>query len=381
MKANRTLTLCVVTLASMTVLAQKNNVKFLATSKSTIFYPVSKVNIDNQTQERTIIWSSNENWNDNSATVWAENVPEATFFSNDFSDMNLKKNNRMAGMGWELTEEGDNTVLHCYMGMPADIVKNLWLASDETCIVDMETGVNYRAQRSVPDCWAKYFAVRAKEGSVLDFQIYFPKLPSSTTNIAIYGVPNWFMRGRTIAIKKRKDSAKSAYDKTPEFKLPTLVSKEKDYDKDNHKSWEIYTEPHLIKPVSEGTMAMWLTPEATYLAVAHEQNWMREYFGIHGGTILGDDSGNQYKLKEVKGLPSNNHLFWMEGYSGDHIAFLYVFEPIPLDVNTISFLEPDSEPFKAWGANWKGDSKYGLDIDQLRRNQKLFEYNRRKIVK
>ena len=71
----------------------------------------------------------------------------------------------------------------------------------------------------------------------------------------------------------------------------------------------------------------------------------------------------------------------MEGYSGDHIAFLYVFEPIPLDVNTISFLEPDSEPFKAWGANWKGDSKYGLDIDELRQNQKLFEYNKRKVVK
>ena len=377
MKANRTFTLCLVALASMTAFAQKDNAKLLATSRSAIFYPVSKVNIDNQTQERTVIWSNTEDWNDNSATVWAENVPEATFLSNDFADMNREKNNRMAGLGWELTEEGDNTVLHCYLKMPADVVKNFWLASDETGIVDLKTGKNYRALRSVPDCWGKYFAVKAKEGAVLDFQIFFPKLPSSTTRIAIYGVPNWFMRGRNVTIKQ----GKAKYDKAPDFKQPKLVSKEKDYDKNNGHSWEVYTEPHIIKPTPEGTMAIWRTAEATYLAVAHEQNWMREYFGIHPNTILGDQSGHMYKLKEVKGLPSNGHLFWMEGYSGDHIAFLYVFEPIPLDVNTISFLKPDSEPFNAWGANWKGDSKYGLDINELRENQKLFKYNKRKVVK
>ena len=380
MKANRTFRLCLVALASMTAFAQKDNAKLLATSRSTIFYPVSKVNIDNQTQERTVIWSNTEDWNDNSATVWAENVPEAKFLSNDFAGMNWEKNNRMAGLGWELTEEGDNTVLHCYLKMPADVVKNLWLASDETGIVDLKTGKNYRALRSVPDCWGKYFAVKAKEGTVLDFQIFFPKLPSSTTRIAIYGVPNWFLRGRNVTIKQRKQG-KVKYDKAPDFKQPKMVSKEKDYDKNNGHSWEVYTEPHIIKPTPEGTMAIWRTAEATYLAVAHEQNWMREYFGIHPNTILGDESGHMYKLKEVKGLPSNGHLFWMEGYSGDHIAFLYVFEPIPLDVNTISFLEPDSEPFNAWGANWKGDSKYGLEINELRENQKLFKYNKRKVVK
>ena len=377
MKANRTFTLCLVALASLTALAQKNNVKVLATSSSITFYPVSKVNIDNQTQERTVIWSNTEDWNDNSATVWAENVPEATFLSNDFADMNREKNNRMAGMGWELTEEGDNTVLHCYLKMPADVVKNIWLASDETGIVDLKTGINYRALRSVPDCWGKHFAVKAKEGTVLDFQVFFPKLPSSTTRIAIYGVPNWSMRGRNVTIKQ----GKAKYDKAPDFKQPKMVSKEKDYDRNNSHSWEVYTEPHIIKPTPEGTMAIWRTAEATYLAVAHEQNWMREYFGIHPNTILGDQSGHMYKLKEVKGLPSNGHLFWMEGYSGDHIAFLYVFEPIPLDVNTISFLEPDSEPFNAWGANWKRDSKYGLEINELRENQKLFKYNKRKVVK
>ena len=71
----------------------------------------------------------------------------------------------------------------------------------------------------------------------------------------------------------------------------------------------------------------------------------------------------------------------MEGYSGDYFALVYVFEPLPLNVETISFMEPDGEPFKAWGANWDGQAAMGLDVDALRQNQSLFEYNKRKIFK
>ena len=39
-------------------------------------------------------------------------------------------------MSWRLTEEKDETVLHCYLRMPADKVSNLFLTSEETCLVD-----------------------------------------------------------------------------------------------------------------------------------------------------------------------------------------------------------------------------------------------------
>lgn len=382
MKTNRTFALCFAALASITTFAQKSDVTVLASSNRPYYTPVKDayIDIDKDTQKKTVIMEDNENWNDTLSILWAKNVPEITNSSEKIPNFNTKSFEGLCPLTWELTEEGNNTVLHCYMKTSADIVKNIWLASEETGIVDMETGTNYRAQRSVPDCMGKYFSVRTEEDKVLDFQIYFPKLPSKVTRISVYGIPTWLMRGKVINISRTK-TGYTAYDQVPDFKIPKLVSKEKDYDKDKHQSWEIYTEPHLIKPVPEGTMAIWRTPEATYLAVAHEQNWMREYFGIHPSTILGDDSGNQYKLKEVKGLPSNGHIFWMEGYSGDFIVFLYVFEPIPLDLKTISFLEPDSEPFSMWGANWKGDSKFGLSIDELISNQKLFEYNKRRIVK
>jgi hypothetical protein len=144
------------------------------------------------------------------------------------------------------------------------------------------------------------------------------------------------------------------------------------------------TDAHLIKPQKDGTMAIWLTPEATYLAVACEQNWTREYWGFSWGNekadVLLDDAGRQYKLREVQGVPQNE-MFFLEGNAGDYIAYLKVFDPIPLDVKTFTFISPEGEPFNAWGASWKGSVLHNLSIEELRNNQRLFEYQPRKVVK
>ena len=67
----------------------------------------------------------------------------------------------MLPMSWRLTEENNETVLHCYFRMPADEVTNLWLTSEETCLVDQETGAQYRIRRTEPDTFRKHFTVRA----------------------------------------------------------------------------------------------------------------------------------------------------------------------------------------------------------------------------
>ena len=157
------------------------------------------------------------------------------------------------------------------------------------------------------------------------------------------------------------------------------MSEAKDYDKDNHQSWAVYDEPHLIKPLTDGTLAVWLTPEATYIAEACEMNWKREYFGRGGNEILVDRSGHQYKLKEVLGYP-NDHIFWVEGLAGDYFAIVKVFEPLPPRTETVTHIIPEGEPFAAWGANWDGKVE-NLDIQQLRNNQRLFDYHPRNIVK
>lgn len=351
----------------------------IASSKCTYMIFAPHVRYDEQTQKTTIIWGNEYDWDNQSSPLWFENVrsvevetlPEAP-------DSAARKG--LIGISWSITNEGEHTILHCYMKVPSGELKNLWLASEETAIVDLTTGVNYRAIHTIPDCMNRNFGVKTRSDALLDFQVVFPKLPETTTDIAIYGVPVWHMRGMKAKIKRADKSASEHYDKTPKFRIPQLMQTEGDYNKNDGSTWAVYSEPHLIKPAEEGTMALWRTPEATYLAYAHEQNWMREYFGIHPSIVLIDEFGQKYTLRETLGLPSDNHIFWMDGYSGDHMAFVYVFEPLSAKATTVSFIEPDGEPFEAWGANWEGQTIVNLDIEKLRQNQPLFEYHKRKIV-
>lgn len=351
----------------------------IASSKVRYMTFATYVRYDEQSQKTTIVWGGNEaDWDNQESPLWFDDVPTVQSEVAHIPTEPTEKRG-LIGLSWNLINEGEYTVLHCYMTMQAGEVKNLWLASEETAIVDLSTGKNYRAIRCVPDCMSRNFGVRSDTAAMLDFQIYFPKLPATTTDIAIYGVPTWHMRGMKAKIDRTVKQPKR-YDALPKFHAPRLIQPENNYNKDDGSTWAVYTDPHMIKPAEEGTMALWLTPEATYLAYAHEQNWMREYFSIHPGIVLFDEHGNQYKLRETLGLPSNNHLFWIDGYSGDHIAFVHVFDPLSADAQSISFIEPDGEPFEAWGANWKGQSILNLDIDELRQNQSLFEYNKRELI-
>ena len=123
---------------------------------------------------------------------------------------------------------------------------------------------------------------------------------------------------------------------------------------------------------------MWCTPEATYLAEACEMNWMREYFSRGGNNILIDNRGHQYKCKGLLDYP-NDKLFWMEGITGDHFAIVMVFEPIPLDTESVTYIVPEGEPFAMWGADWEGKVQ-SMNIKELRDNQKLFKYHPREVV-
>ena len=277
-----------------------------------------------------------------------------------------------SGRHYELRNEGEHTVLHLYIYAPADTMKNFWLASDETAIVDLKTGKNYRAIRTVPDCFGKYFTFKCKRGTLLDFQIYFPKLPRSTTEIAIYGVPYLDMNGERLTLNQ-KNKKRPLYDDKPQYHAPKLAKEEsKEYDSMMERSWAVYNDVHLIKPVEEGTMALWRTPDATYVAYAYEQNWTREQFGSSHDLRLIDDHHFAYKVKDVLEFPAD-HNFWIEGYSGDCVAIIYVFEPISTDIEEVYFKIGKY-------ANPKAKIRV-FSIEELRDNQALFEYKERQIVK
>ena len=372
-------------IACLTMQAQTKEVKVLAKPTSMYMSGYPKATIDPKTKKKTVVWRDTENnsWHENIGFV--KNVPTIDNIESIWPKIAEMSEGSYIPSLWQLTEENDETVLHCYFRMPADIVENFWLCSDECVILDRATGTIYQSRRCVPDCYGKVFSLKAKEGTTFDFQIFFPKLPDTVESIAIYGVPNWFMRGMGVSFASKSgdlfglDRNPYDYDEMIPIHKAHLVSEAVNYDKDNHKSWAVYNDAHLIKPVKDDTYAIWRTPEATYLAEACEMNWMREYFGRGGNNILVDQRGHQYKCKEVLDYPSSD-LFWVEGYSGDYFAIIMVFEPIPAHLETITYIEPEGEPFAMWGANWEG-KVLNFSIKELRDNQKLFKYHPRKVEK
>ena len=373
----------------MPVMKNKITVSNVLNEGRIIWIPIDQPSTDPATGLSTVKWQNTENRHVKERDgQWAKSVTMVSSsstgrFERDFTFAKaLETSSELAPCGWELTEEDGETVLHCYMKMPADVITNFWLASDETALVDSETGVQYRARRSNPDNWGQYFRFRAMKDSIVDLRIYFPPLPPETSSVYIYGVPNWGLNGYSAIKISRPNMYRatiSPYDAPPEFHKPRLVREARNYDKDNSGSWAEYTDAHLIRPLKHNTMALWRTADATYIAVAREQNWTREYFGEGPGDMLIDNNGKQYRLKEVQDYPNGN-LFWVSGNSGDWIAFVKVYEPLAPGVRTINYIVPEGEPFKAWGANWSGTVESNLDVEQLRRNQKYFEYHPRVVV-
>lgn len=373
----KTLILCLLAITCIATQAKKQK-DIIVRGTGVVWRGLPESSIDKQSGLKTIEWPSTENnsWHENIGII--DNVPvvedrRSILYSPQYETENY------APMAWSLADEGEKTVLHCYFMMKSDIVTNLWLGNDETTILDKETGIIYQAQATVPECcYNKVFGVKGKAGTALDLQIIFPKLPENAKDLVIYGVPGWYMRG--MELQSAAPTYMSAYDSVPNFHLAHLVKDSVNYNKNHQESWAVYKDAHTIKPVEEKTMALWRTPDATYLAIATEQNWFREYYGRGGNTILLDNQGRQYKCKGVMGYPNDN-IFWLEGYPGDYFAIVLIFEPIPQDLKTFTYILPEGESFNVWGADWSGEVINNLDVSQLRKNQKLFEYRPRVVVK
>lgn len=352
-----------------------------------MFVSCPEVKTDMQTNKTTVAWyQTNMAWIKDYCVV--ENVATEKDILKIFPEIiNMPQDEHSyVPMSWRLTSENNETVMHCYFQMPADEVTDMWLASEETCIVDQKTGAQYRIRRTEPDTYRKHFTVKAKKGDVIDLKVFFAPLAETTKEVRIYGLPNWGMMGAPVTVRQQVFGIWKPldYDTIPQLRKPVVekehMSEDKPYDKQNWNTWKVMTDAHLIKPLKDETMAIWCTPEATYLAIGYEQNWTTEYWSFGHDIKLLDNARRQYKIREAHGLPLDE-LFFMRGNAGDYVAYMLVFDPLPLDVSTITYIEPAGEPFNAWGADWTGCVKPNLSIQQLRENQKLFNYYPRIVVK
>lgn len=110
------------------------------------FFPRPEVKTDKK--KTTAVWhGTNMDWVKDYCE--AKNVAIEKDYLKLFPEMaGVFENQAYVPLSWRLTEENNEAVLHCYFPMPADEVSNLFLASEETCLVDQETGVQYRIRRT-----------------------------------------------------------------------------------------------------------------------------------------------------------------------------------------------------------------------------------------
>ena len=208
---------------------------------------------------------------------WVEPTNVVEYSQSDFSKIPFRERFGIYRT-WKLLRGKDRIILRCSFVMPSDTVKNVWLGGDETYIVDQETGVHYKARGCAsPNAWNNTFWINAKKGSVVELDILFPALPESVSKIRIYGVPEWDLRGSLVAIAEEDREYTKGI---PSISVPRLLEDKDNYNKDDMGTYDVYTDAHLIKPVKDFTTAVWLTEDATYLAMAFEQNWTREYFNF-----------------------------------------------------------------------------------------------------
>ena len=275
---------------------------------------------------------------------------------------------------WVLTETSDRTILHCYIMMTEPYFHDFYLGGiDKASIVDLETGKIYEARGSYdPQVWNRAFNIAAPIGTVLDFPIEFPLLPKETKMVSIYGVPLCNLNGvfgdAHDGINIR-DNNFNVYDEVPHLKVPRCIKEESaNYDANDWDTWAAYADVHTVRPCKDGVMALWRTPEATYLTVAYEQNWRTEYFSFDKFLIITDsENGASKKLRKVQGITNPEHLFMSHAEPGSWVCFTLEFDPLPLSTQYIELQYNDD--LAKEGA--KEDEFY---VNTLRSNQKYFEY-------
>lgn len=274
---------------------------------------------------------------------------------------------------WVLTETSDRTILHCYIMMTEPYFHDFYLGGiDKASIVDLETGNIYEARGSYdPQVWNRAFNIAAPIGTVLDFPIEFPLLPKDVKNVMIYGVPLCNLNGVGDANNgiNIRDNNFGGYDEVPHLKVPRLIKEEgENYDANDWDTWAAYADVHTVRPCKDGVMALWRTPEATYLTVAYEQNWRTEYFSFDKFLIITDsENGASKKLRKVQGITNPEHLFMSHAEPGSWVCFTLEFDPLPLSTQYIA-LQYNDDLAK------EGAQEDEFYVNTLRSNQKYFEY-------
>jgi hypothetical protein len=118
------------------------------------------------------------------------------------SSFPLNTSKRITYNGYYIRRTAEATYLVCVATPESDDEVYHLGSHDNTCIVDVEHGVYYRARGAVPaDAWAKDFHVKGMKGKTFAVSIVFPPMPDDVEHIRIFGVGEWNLRGQHFRMK------------------------------------------------------------------------------------------------------------------------------------------------------------------------------------
>ena len=280
--------------------------------------------------------------------------------------------------------------------------QEVWVAGDETYLMDMETGTRYALRSILSDAKPNVFnIVKEQKGKYLVFELEFPSLAHTTKEISIYGIPTVGLMGnmccsledlKPVGMFNINDypylycSPLTAYDDVkPCLRIPKLVKQSEHYDANDQTTFPIYADAPTIYPVrpdivEKNRLAVWCTKDTTYVTQIFECKRHLNPFSISPNTALEiwDDDWwlkDNYSPKSLKILSAEvfpvGKNFLIEGTPGDYVPILMKFPPLPIGTNGLRVEMDDNDLFPEEWLIHRDYSTYYYQwyIGYLRNNQ------------
>lgn len=306
-----------------------------------------------------------------------------------------------------------NTMLTFYYYCRND-VERIWVASEETVIMDPRTGTQYVA-RGIVGGNAKMCCdniVRGKQGKVLEFKIEFPPLPRHMQRICLYGLPalnsigEFSYRQRVFALDdicrlRHHQLSSDVIDFTkflrpswkdgvsvgwysrelPPKQTPKLYKKPAKYDIQDMDTYPRYKNAISIRPYFTDYVtprfAAWFTEDATYVAEIECCLWNGTFFRIDKTAYIQqsltpnryEETSEQLHIISAGDYPIDGTNYFIDGLAGDCVAIIMKFPPVPKDTRFLNI----------W-INYEASAVH-LPVSELLANQYLVKPFKRTVVK
>ena len=255
--------------------------------------------------------------------------------------------------------------------------QEIWVGGDETFILDMRSGTKYAAIEAMRGAKLNaYNVVDSVRRGWQWFQIRFPRLRRYETRdsqreetlVKIYGVPAAGLNGeqhyslselqpvqhfKWELYPEHDFSPLLAYeDAKPMLKQPRLVSKPIHYNPDDTTTFPVYTDLPKVYPLTalemeHNSVALWCTPEVTYVTSIYEIKHFRTVFYIRDKHfVIGfpkddddDDDDDDMTLPNIMPLSTEpypiDRNFIVEATPGDFVVFTFEYPPVPIGTNDV----------------------------------------------